>query len=392
MRLLLETDDRAPYWLVGDPTLNDRTDQSSGMAEQIQVMRNQQVVTGADWETTLGLDRGNQQVTITCSTRRQFDSEQERMDYIAALSATNAAEQLHRWAGSVTVRVDDLISGTYRDYLLPDAVVGLAGMVLVGAVGLTLTYQVRAGGFGARSSLGTNGEMFNLTASDAGGIFLECDDTALSAAISSALSMSSNGVVELGMYRQIINATTGAIGAPALRGGTVLFFANAAAYDDYLGTDRSFYADLNVGTWSRLTSDGINFSTTWSGVVSGGPAKGCLGFTLPFSNARLRMLKQSLPMLPTVYGGVLAFGPNSAGLGEVREDKLILNTTNDGEPGTNARLWTLRLTRQFESSSGVVSYVLGDPIATFDFSFPGTVNLIAKSASGTLYNLTGFSF
>lgn len=391
MRLLLETDDRAPYWLVGDPTLNDRTDQSSGMAEQIQVTRNQQVVTGADWETTLGLDRGNQQVTITCSTRRQFDSEQERMDYIAALSATNAAEQLHRWAGSVTVRVDDLISGTYRDYLLPDAVVGLAGMVLVGAVGLTLTYQVRAGGFGARSSLGTNGEMFNLTASDAGGIFLECDDTALSAAISSALSMSSNGVVELGMYRQIINATTGAIGAPSLRGGTVLFFANAAAYDDYLGTDRSLYENLNVGRWNRVSADGVTYYQRWSinETFSGG-LKGCLGFTLPFSNARTRMLKQKDALLYS-FPSVLAFGPPSLGLGEVREDKLILNDTNDGESGTNARLWTLRLTRQFESSSGVVSYILGDPIATFDFSFPGTVNLIANSASGTLYNLTGFS-
>jgi hypothetical protein len=361
------------------------------MAEQIQVTRNQQVVTGADWETTLGLDRGNQQITITCSTRRQFDSEQERMDYIAALSATNAEEQLHRWAGSVTVRVDDLISGTYRDYLLPDAVVGLAGLVLVGAVGLTLTYQVRAGGFGARSSLGTNGEMFNLVATDAGGLYLLCDDAAINAAIASALSMSSNGVVELGMYRQIINATTGAIGGPALRGGTVLFFADASAYDDYLGADRSLYSNLNVGTWSRLTSDGVNYSSYWSGVIVGGPDKGCAGFTLPFSNARTRMLKQSTALAPTVYGGVLAFGPKSLGMGEVREDNLILVDTNDGETGTNVRRWTLRLTRQFESSSGVVSYVLGDPIATFDFSFPGTVNLTANSASGTLYSLTGFS-
>jgi hypothetical protein len=268
------------------------------------------------------------------------------MDFIAELAATNPSEQLHRWAGTVTVSIDELATDTLSNYVLPNASVRLVGRVLVGSVGLNLTYQVKAGGFGERSTVG-QGETFNLVASDAGGIWLQVDDGVMDSAISTALAASSNGVVELGMYRQIINATTGAIGSPALSGGTILFFADATAYDEYRGSDRSLYADLNVGRWSQLTSDGINFYTGWSGVVYGGPGNGCLGFTLPFSNARLRMLKQSLPMLPTVYGGVLAFGPNSAGLGEVRESKLILNTVNDGEPGTNARLWTLRLTRQF---------------------------------------------
>ena len=391
MRLLLETEDRDPYWLVGDPTLNERTDQSAGMSEQIQVTRNQQVVTGAGWESALGLDRGNQQVTITATTRRQFDPEKERMDFIAELAATDPGEQLHRWAGTVTVSIDELGTDTQRNYILPNATVSLVGMVLVAAVGLNLTYQVKAGGFGERSTSG-QGETFNLVATDAGGIWLEVDDGVMNSAISAALAASSNGVVELGMYRQIVNATTGAIGAAALRGGTILFFADAAAYDEYLGSDRSLYEGLNVGRWNLVSADGITFYHRWSinATFSGG-LKGCAGFTLPFSNARQRMLKQPVALLPTAYGGVLAFGPPSAGMGEVRESKLVLNTVNDGEAGTNPRLWTLRLTRQQESSSGVISYVLGDPIATFDFSFPGTVNLTANSASGTVYQLTGFT-
>jgi hypothetical protein len=390
MRLLLETEDRDPYWLVGDPTLNERTDQSAGMSEQIQVTRNQQVVTGAGWDSALGLDRGNQQVTITATTRRQFDSEKERMDFIAELAATNPSEQLHRWAGTVTVSIDELADDTLRNYVLPNATVSLVGMVLGAAVGLNLTYQVRAGGFGERSTSG-QGETFNLVATDAGGIWLEIDDGVMNSAITAALAASSNGVVELGMYRQTINATTGAIGTPALRGGTILFFADATAYDDYLGSDRSLYEALNVGRWNLVSADGITFYHRWSiNATWSGGLKGCAGFTLPFSNARQRMLKQPVAPQPTVFGGVPAFGPPSAGMGEVRESKLILNTVNDGEPGTNARLWTLRLTRQQESSSGVVSYVLGDPIATFDFSFPGTVNLTANSTSGTIYQLTGF--
>lgn len=157
MRLRLVTTDRPPFWLVGDPAKNERTDQSAALTQTVQITRNQQVVTGAEWESKLHYDRQNGSVTIDANTRYEFASEIERMDFIAELAALEAANQKHEWGGDIWLRHVVAADSTFKEWHLPDAVVSLTGTQLVGAVGLMLTYRVQAGGFDGETIEGTEG-------------------------------------------------------------------------------------------------------------------------------------------------------------------------------------------------------------------------------------------
>lgn len=124
---------------------------SLALHERIQVTRNQQAVTGAEWESQIHHDRKNQRVVLSANVRREFASEWERMDFLSQLASLEPDEQLHRWAGDVWLRLDGTTAATYREWLLEDAVVGIAGTELDGAIGLRIAYTVSCGGFSGDS-------------------------------------------------------------------------------------------------------------------------------------------------------------------------------------------------------------------------------------------------
>ncbi|GEP46173.1 hypothetical protein [Brevifollis gellanilyticus] len=156
MRLRLAATDRDPFWIIGDPALSARGEMSLALNERIQVTRNQQSVTGAEWDTQVHMDRKNQRVQLSANVRREFASEWERMDFMARLARLEPDEQLHRWAGDVWLRLDGADGATFSEWLLEDAVVAVAGTELDGAIGLRMAYTVSCGGFSGVSHLGTS--------------------------------------------------------------------------------------------------------------------------------------------------------------------------------------------------------------------------------------------
>lgn len=147
MRIRLETSDRDPYWLVGDPALNEREEMSQSGQDRVQVTRNQQGVGGAEWESEVIYDRKNQRLVFTAVVYRKFDSEWARMDFLSRLAAMNPAAQEHRWTGNVWVRIDKEGTHEFREWKLTNAVVGITGTELMSGIGLNITYTVTVGGF-----------------------------------------------------------------------------------------------------------------------------------------------------------------------------------------------------------------------------------------------------
>ncbi len=162
LRLFSADPERSPFWLIGDPALPERAataDQhalSEILTGTFQLTRTQQTVPGAEWDTVLNFDRGNQRLTFDASAHLEFINEVARLDYLAALGSIDPDAQTHDWFGDVWLRIPvNLSTGTFKDYLLPDATVQLVGNQLIGAVSLQLTYRVSAGGFSTLSSTGT---------------------------------------------------------------------------------------------------------------------------------------------------------------------------------------------------------------------------------------------
>lgn len=156
-RFRLETETRAPYWIVGDPALNERAEMSAALSQGLEVSRNQQETTGAEWDAKIFHDSGNQGVSYTATTRREFSSIIERMDFIARLAADEEARQEHLWSGDVWLRVDVPGSSAFKEYKIADAIVALAGSSEEGERGLRLTYRIKGGGFSGEAREGVQG-------------------------------------------------------------------------------------------------------------------------------------------------------------------------------------------------------------------------------------------
>lgn len=147
MRLRLECPTRPPFWIIGDPLANARTEQSPAYNIGLQVTRNTQTVTGAEFETRMQFDRGNQGVSFDGTCNRIFATQLERLAFIASLAPILSESQAHEWEGTAYLREDD--GAAYLEYELPECTLALMGINLRGAVGLDLTYRVQAGGFGS---------------------------------------------------------------------------------------------------------------------------------------------------------------------------------------------------------------------------------------------------
>lgn len=154
MRLRLETTERDPFWIVGNPALRERDEMSEAQSETFQVSRNMQGTAGAEWDAQEFFDRKNQRVTFDATTRYEFLTEWERMDFIARLAAIDEANQEHLWQGDVWLRLDKAGTSEFREWKLPRSVIGLAGSDLEGACGLRLRYRVTVGGFGTEAREG----------------------------------------------------------------------------------------------------------------------------------------------------------------------------------------------------------------------------------------------
>jgi len=146
MRLRLETTERSPFWLVGDPAHNYRTEGSEAMNEDLQISRNQQALSGAEWDGQLFFDRKNQKVSITATGWRFFATEVERMEFIASLVPESQSDLAHLWEGTVYVRLDT--ADGYKEWPLRGAVVSLVGTKLEGEGGIYLNYRINAPGMG----------------------------------------------------------------------------------------------------------------------------------------------------------------------------------------------------------------------------------------------------
>lgn len=141
-RVRLQATGRSAFWLLGDPGQPFRECPPANARWQIQ--RNQQSQGGSEWETMDFKDRKNQRVSCTLSSHITFDSNKERMDYMARLMHVDPAQQLHRWEGDVWLRDDE--PGGYTEYCMPRAVISLDGISVSGEVKLLLTYRIQAGG------------------------------------------------------------------------------------------------------------------------------------------------------------------------------------------------------------------------------------------------------
>lgn len=149
MRLRLHAPDRLPFWIVGDPTHNERTEGSSALEMKAQISRDQSPVGGAAWDVKKFIDRGNGSVSYDLTARREFATEIERQDFIASLRPVIEADSLHGWSGDAYLRLTVPGSSTdeFKEWHLPGAVLALTGNTIHGACGLLLNYRLTAGGF-----------------------------------------------------------------------------------------------------------------------------------------------------------------------------------------------------------------------------------------------------
>lgn len=384
MRLLLNTPDRSPYWLVGDPALNDRTQQSGSLNDTIQLTRNQLIVAGSDWETVLAEDRGSQRVVITATTRREFENEIQRMDFVSSLGSKDPALQLHRWQGDVTVRIEGA-NGLYKDYTLPGAQIGLSAISPIGAVDLRLTYTVTCGGFGVPDGSGTSGALFDLIATDPGSTSGLLLSSVVEAAVQSEWTAGQT-VVQMGVYYRNV-ATNGTIGPLSLEGRTILWFKDAAAYASYLGSSASLYGPVNSGWYADYNVADPN-SNTWIHIAPGTSTikAGAVGFTLPFKNAARRMQGVIGPIVSSQnrqrFGDVLNYP---------RNNDMLLYLQNNGSTMITRRLYDVRLARLGVDAYGAPMFTIGNSICDLLHTPVGDVQLVGQSGSGLDYDLVAYS-
>lgn len=167
MRIRLETTERDPFWIIGNPAANERAStevagMSSALNDAFQATRNQQAVSGAEWEAQVFYDRKNQRFAVDATTRYEFLTEWDRMDFLSRLVALEEDAQEHLWEGVAWLRLDKPGSTEYREWELPRAVVSLVGVDPVGTVALMLRYRVQAGGFSGATLNGLS-ELVTLT-------------------------------------------------------------------------------------------------------------------------------------------------------------------------------------------------------------------------------------
>lgn len=154
MRLRLENTGEVPFWFVGDPTKNERTEMSLALDESFGFQRNQQSVAGAEWESQKHFDRKNQRFTVSATVHYEFADDWARMDFLARLMSLDPTERLHKWQGQVWLRVDKQGTTEFREWRLADAIITLNAPVPRGTVGLDLRYTVTCKGFaGAQQGL-----------------------------------------------------------------------------------------------------------------------------------------------------------------------------------------------------------------------------------------------
>lgn len=166
MRFRIEASDRDPYWFIGNPAQNERTEMSAALDERVQITRNQQTVPGAEFEGVLVRDRKNQRLVFTATVKRTFESDWDREDFLMRLAALGPGEQEHRWQGDVWVRRDKMGTTEFKEWKLADAVIGISGTDYLGECGLKITYTITAGGYSGQTRSGTS-QLALLTGSSA---------------------------------------------------------------------------------------------------------------------------------------------------------------------------------------------------------------------------------
>jgi len=149
MRLRLEASGEVPFWFVGDPTKNERTEMSLALDESFQYQRNQQSVSGVEWEAQKHYDRKNQRFSVAATVNYKFESDWERMDFFAKVAALDPADRLHKWEGQVWLRIDKAGTTEFREWQLADAIIGINATVPKGGISLDLRYTVTCKGFGS---------------------------------------------------------------------------------------------------------------------------------------------------------------------------------------------------------------------------------------------------
>lgn len=147
MRLRLEASGEVPFWFVGDPTKNERTEMSLALDESFQYQRNQQSVSGVEWEAQKHYDRKNQRFSVAATVNYKFESDWERMDFFAKVAALDPADRLHKWEGQVWLRIDKAGTTEFREWQLADAIIGINATVPKGGISLDLRYTVTCKGF-----------------------------------------------------------------------------------------------------------------------------------------------------------------------------------------------------------------------------------------------------
>lgn len=147
----LEHPDLAPHWLIGNPWVYGR-DESTVLTETFAIQRAVQAQAGAAWERKKFFDRRQQSISFECSAKRVFATAFEQLDFIAALAPMEAEDQVHEWSGKVFLRK---VAGDYwEEWELPDVVITLAGMQVIGDVGVELRYRVQGPGIKRDSTSG----------------------------------------------------------------------------------------------------------------------------------------------------------------------------------------------------------------------------------------------
>lgn len=261
MRIRLEASDRLPFWIIGDPAHNERTEGSEALGESLQISRNQQTITGAEWEAKTFYDRGNQSVTVEATARREFADEWERHQFLETLAPTDLDEELHRWEGVVWLRFPKA-DGTFNESLMPDAILSLSGKQLDGAVGVRLTYRIQAPGFDIASAQAGVEKVFLVadgTPSDtcqmllflttSGGDF-DTAGTVFSGVAPASLTVGATISLTMGDNFGVVTARTFEVVAPAgaASGGRIAIETPVVDNLDVIATALSGITGINVNT------------------------------------------------------------------------------------------------------------------------------------------------
>lgn len=137
-------------WVIGEPTGYLERQQSSADAEQRTLLRQQQTIAGTGWAKIQTEDRGNQSVTVEANTTRTFATALDRFAWVNSLSDLNPANHPHPWQADVFLREHH--GAAWAEWKMPDAIISIAGLSMVGAVAVSLRYRFTAGGLTPHAS------------------------------------------------------------------------------------------------------------------------------------------------------------------------------------------------------------------------------------------------